>query len=74
MNVLAHTFATWTEVLAWVHAGKRIRYHAPLDIFPRHVFARVRGKRLRIDPLTKDADPFWADSGHLSRVTKWIEA
>jgi hypothetical protein len=64
-----NAFSTWAAVLAHVKAGKRTWYKAPMDHRPRSIGAKVRGngQKVRVDPLSNEADPFWADKGHLSR-------
>ncbi len=66
-------FPTWDAVLAHVRAGKRTWYHAPLDHRPCYVSAKVRGngRKVRVDPMSRDADAFWADEGHLDRF-RWL--
>lgn len=63
-------FASWSELLAHVaQLPKTLWYHAPMDLLPRTVMVtRVfKNGKVRVVPLTNQADPFTADSGHLSR-------
>lgn len=64
-------FDSWPDLLAHIRAGGSVRYHAPLDVRPVSVLATVRGRtdraKVRVIPCSRDADPFWADAGHLDR-------
>jgi hypothetical protein len=62
-------FSTWNEVLSAAAAGEQLWYHAPLDRSPKYVqVVKVfKNGSIRIDPLSRDADKFTADAGHLSR-------
>jgi hypothetical protein len=66
------TFSTWDEVLAAARRGEQLWYQAPLDRSPRYVaVVKVfKNGKLRIDPLSRDADNFNADAGHLLRFRK----
>jgi len=63
-------FKSWDGVLAHITVGKRIYYHAPLDVNPRLIQCEVKGNEVRVAPLSSDCDPFTADSGHLDRFKK----
>lgn len=65
-------FASWDEVVEHVSGGGAVLYHAPLDASPRAVRVRhvFKNGKLRIDPLSRDADCFTADAGHLSRFRR----
>lgn len=70
MTATLTRFASWPDVLAHVAAGLPVLYQAPLDHWPRSVVATVRGLRptkVRVNPLCRDADAFFADAGHLDR-------
>ncbi len=63
-------FASWDDVLRHVNAGGKVLYQAPLDRRATEVRATLRpgGRRVHVEvPGTDAADPFNADSGHLSR-------
>lgn len=68
-------FDSWDSVLEYAKPGHILLYQAPMDPKPGHV--RVlnvsnRKKTIRLEPWPRrDADPFTADSGHLSRFRKW---
>lgn len=66
-----HSFATWAAVIAYVRRTGFAWYKAPLDARPVHVRCFVRGKhprKIRVHPARwREADPFWADAGHLDR-------
>ena len=71
-------FATWADVLAFCRgltegtAYRSLWYHAPLDHKPRAVrVVRVfKNGKVRIDPMSSDADSFTMDAGHLNRCRK----
>lgn len=71
MNALA-AFKTWPEVVDAATRGDPLWYHAPLDVRP--VLIRVakvyKNGKIRIDPMSRDADQFTADPGHLSRFRR----
>lgn len=62
-------FSSWDEVLAAARRGDWLAYQAPLDRQPRsiHVDKVYKNGRVRIDPLSNQADKFTADKGHLDR-------
>lgn len=60
-------FELWTELVDYIREGGHVWYHAPLDVYPVKVEATARRGRVRVVPPTRDADPFYADAGHLSR-------
>lgn len=62
-------FLTWDDVMKHVRAGKPVYYKAPFDRGPRYVaaVAAKTKKTIRVDPLSRDASKFTADSGHLDR-------
>jgi hypothetical protein len=66
------TFSTWDEVLDAARRGDMLYYQAPLDRAPRYVAINkvYKNGTLRIDPLSRDADKFTADAGHLLRFRK----
>lgn len=69
------TFSSWQDVIAHVRAGKEILYHAPMDWRPVIVRCHVRPSEpdiVQVDPRTMDADPFGADSGHLTRFRRRV--
>lgn len=63
-------FSGWNDVLAYVSLHGRIWYHAPMDINPVLVSAHRRGngRKVRVVPNRRGADPFWADEAHLDRM------
>ena len=66
------TFGSWKEVLAAAERGDRLWYLAPMNTRPSSVMVVkiYKNGKLRIDPLSNQADPFNADSGHLSRFRR----
>jgi hypothetical protein len=62
-------FATWDDVLAFARNNERIWYHAPLDTRASMVcVVKVyKNGKIRLDPNSRDADPFTADSDHIDR-------
>lgn len=66
------TFSTWDEVLDAARRGDMLYYQAPLDRSPHYVAINkvYKNGTLRIDPLSRDADKFTADAGHLLRFRK----
>ena len=69
MGQTGQRFHSWDDVLNHVRTGKPISYQAPMDTRPRSVVATSRGngRKVRVDPLSRDADAFWADESHLDR-------
>lgn len=67
-------FASWADVLSHVNAGHSVWYQAPLNTRPLRVrIARVfKNGKLRIDPLSNQADNFTADAEHLDRFRKRV--
>lgn len=77
-------FTTWAEVLAHVHSGAPVLYHAPMNLYPvrlspgKHAWGyEARARTVRIYPpgcfgrgKSRTSDPFTADAGHLSRFAK----
>jgi hypothetical protein len=65
-------FLTWDDVLKHARSEATLFYHAPMDRSARSVRVMRVSKdgRIRIDPMSNDADPFWADSAHLTRFRK----
>ena len=65
-------FETWDDVLEAASRGDHLWYQAPFDARPKsiHVAKVLKNGELRIDPLSKDAGKFTADSGHLSRFRR----
>jgi len=72
MARILQTFGSWGDVLTHAKAGKPLYYQAPMD---RHA-SRIRvvkvfsNKKIRIDPMSNQADNFTADSGHLGRFLR----
>ena len=66
------SFADWAQLIDHVRAGYRLWYHAPMDIAPVRVGAVVRARdaKLRVTPIYSNADPFTADTDHLSRFRR----
>ena len=68
-------FASWRDVLDHVASGAPTYYQAPLDYRPVLVAAELRSRgRVRVDPLSRDADPFTADHKHLDRFRREVSA
>ena len=65
-------FDTWADVLGAARRGEMLWYQAPLDRQPRYVrVVKVfKNDKIRLDPLSRDADNFTADAGHLARFRK----
>lgn len=67
-------YDTWLDVLEAARSGKMLYYQAPMDRFP-HAVAVVKVHKngsIRIDPMSRDADKFTADAGHLDRFRKRV--
>ena len=62
-------FDTWNDVLDAARRGDQLWYQAPLNIRPAsvRVVKVFKNGSVRIDPMSRDADNFTADKGHLSR-------
>jgi hypothetical protein len=67
-------FASWDDVLDHVRIGHPTYYHAPLDYRPAFIQAKVKGRKVRVTPLSRECDPFTADEGHLDRFRKGVRA
>lgn len=65
-------FLTWDDVLRHARAGHQLWYQAPLDRHPWsiRVVKVFKNGKIRIDPMSNDADNFTADNGHLTRFLK----
>lgn len=65
-------FDTWADVLEAARRSEMLWYQAPLDARPRYdsVVKIFKNDKLRIDPLSPDADKFTADAGHLARFRR----
>jgi hypothetical protein len=65
-------FHSWHDVLSFARGGGHLWYHAPMDHSPRSVrVVRVyKNGKIRIDPMSRDADNFTADRGHLDRMRR----
>lgn len=65
-------FATWGDVLDAARRGEDLWYRAPLDRQPAsvRVVKVFKNGGIRIDPMSRDADNFTADEGHLDRFRK----
>jgi len=68
-------FATWADVIDAARRGEMLWYQAPLDPRPRYIgIVKVfKNDKIRIDPLSPDADNFNADAGHLARFRKKVK-
>ena len=68
-------FESWADLLNYVGTGQPLYYHATLDLRPVRIQATVqRGGQVRVyPPNSAEADPFMADSGHLSRFKREAE-
>jgi len=62
-------YRSWDHFLSSVCAGCLVYYHAPFDASAHIVrIERIfKNGKVRIDPMTNQADKFTADVGHLSR-------
>lgn len=60
---------TWQDLLDAVSDDRSIYYQAPLDHTPHYVHCtrRGKGKKVRVDPMNRECDPFWADYTHIGR-------
>ena len=67
-------FDTWADVLAAAKRGERLWYQAPLDSSPRSILVVkvYKNDKIRIDPLSNQADAFTADAGHLGRFRRRV--
>jgi hypothetical protein len=65
-------FATWKDVLNYAEAGGELYYHAPLNYRPKliRVVMVYKNGKIRIDPMSSDADNFTADKHHLDRFKR----
>lgn len=69
-------FDTWEQVLEAARNGVQLWYEAPMDAaqaYPAHQVQVVRvykNGKLRVDPLSNQADTFTCDAGHLYRFRK----
>jgi hypothetical protein len=68
-------FESWQAVIEHVQADRPVYYHAPFDFRPARVGARLNSPKasrrtIRIDPMSRDADPFTADAAHLDRFCR----
>lgn len=67
-------FRNWAEVQAYVLTYGIAWYLAPMDRAPVACRAETKGRRIRMfPPRSSDADPFWADAGHLDRFRQAAE-
>ena len=67
-------FATWQEVLDYAKARNGLWYKAPMDLRATFVGVRriTKNRKMRLDPLSLDADAFWANESHLSRCFRTL--
>lgn len=69
-------FGDWAELLLAARNGVQLYYRAPMDeaqAYPAKSVQVVRvykNGKLRIRPLTNQADAFTADKGHLNRFRR----
>lgn len=64
-------FTSWAHLLDAVGAGYTLYYQAPMDYRPSVVQVTLRRDgKLRVTPVFTDADPFTADTAHLTRFRK----
>ena len=64
-------FQTWADLLAYIRAGYKVFYHAPMDYRPAVVQTAIRKDgKVRVTPVYGAADPFTADKGHLGRFRR----
>lgn len=67
------SYTSWIDVLEDAKkGGGYLFYQAPLDRSPRavHVVKVFKNGGIRLDPMSRDADKFTADAGHLSRFRR----
>lgn len=66
-------FETWDQVLEAARSGG-LYYQAPMDRSPRYVsIVKIfNNGKIRVDPLSRDADKFIADAGHLLRFRRRV--
>ena len=64
-----HGFSSWSDVLSAARRGDRLWYGAPLDRHPISIMVKkvYKNGKIRIDPMSNQADDFTADAGHLNR-------
>ena len=69
-------YRSWDHFLSTVHAGDLVYYHAPLDASAHLVRIDLifKNGKVRIDPLSNQADKFTADVGHLPRFFRKVGA
>ena len=69
------TFDTWADVIDAARRGEMLWYQAPLNHRPSYirVVKVFKNGKIRIDPLSSDADNFSADAGHLARFRKKVK-
>lgn len=65
-------FSRWADVLDAARRGDTLWYQAPLDYRPVSIrVVRVfKNGKIRIDPMSRDADSFTADAHHLDRFRR----
>lgn len=69
-------FETWEQVLEAARNGEQLWYEAPMDAAQAYpakqvVVRRVyKNGKLRLDPLSNQAEPFTADAGQLYRFRR----
>lgn len=75
METRFEMFDTWADVIDAARRGEMLWYQAPLDHRPRYVgVVKVfKNDKIRIDPLSPDADNFNADAGHLARFRRKVK-
>lgn len=56
-------------IVAVASNDKRLAYQAPMDLHPTSIIVvkLYKNGKLRVQPLSNQAYPFTADSGHLDR-------
>jgi DNA-binding phage protein len=65
-------FASWVDVLVYAKTHEYMLYQAPMDVHPHRVrVVKVFSNgKIRLDPMSRDADPFTADKDHLRRFRR----
>lgn len=71
MKGTLETFGCWSGLLAAIHDGAILYYHAPLDFSPRRVLIAKVFKNGKVRVLAGSL-LFTADPGHLDRF-RWFQ-
>lgn len=65
-------FSSWLEVLTYAKTHEYLLYQAPMDVRPHRVRVEkvFSNGKIRLDPMSRDADSFTADRTHFDRMLK----